>query len=96
MLPLVPSVPEAPDAALVKLTTTIGPSHITYYEYRKGRTIPYHPRGIRLPSSCPRGGFRFAANFTFNDGSHASAAAQVACPTPRVSGKGRSRRAQHL
>jgi hypothetical protein len=79
-LPLVPSVPEAPDAALVKLTTTIGPSHITYYEYRKGRTIPYHPRGIRLPPSCPRGGFRFAASFTFNDGSHANAAATVACP----------------
>ncbi len=79
-LPLVPSVPEAPDAALVHLTTTLGPSHIIYYEYRKGRTIPYHPRGILLPRVCPRGGFRFAARFAFNDGSSASAHAAVACP----------------
>ena len=79
-LPLVPSVPEAPDAALVKLTTTLGPSHITYYEYRKGHTIPYHPRGILLPPTCPKGGFRFAAQFLFNDGSRASAQAVVACP----------------
>jgi hypothetical protein len=79
-LPLVPSVPEAPDAALVKLTTTLGPSHITYYEYRKGHTIPYHPRGILLPRTCPHGGFRFAAQFKFNDGSQTSAHAVVACP----------------
>ncbi len=80
LLPLVPSLPEGPDAALVKLTTTLGPSHITYYEYRKGHTIPYHPRGIRLPRSCPAGGFQFAAHFAFNDGSHASASATVPCP----------------
>jgi hypothetical protein len=79
-LPLVPSVPDAPDAALVKLSTTLGPSHITYYEYRKGQTIPYHPRGILLPRSCPRGGFRFAARFSFNDGTHASADTAVPCP----------------
>ena len=79
-LPLVPSVPEAPDASLVHLTTTLGPSHITYYEYRKGRTIPYHPRGILLPRACPNGGFRFAARFAFNDGSSASAHTAVGCP----------------
>ena len=47
-------------AAPLKLTTTLGPNHITYYEYRKGHTIPYHPRGILLPPTCPKGGFRFA------------------------------------
>jgi hypothetical protein len=85
-LPLVPSVPEAPDAALVKLTTTLGPSHITYYEYRKGHTIPYHPRGILLPATCPTGGFHFAARFLFNDGSHTSGQTVVACPhhSPRA------------
>jgi hypothetical protein len=79
-LPLVPSVPEAPDAALVKLTTTLGPSHITYYEYKKGHTIPYHPSGVLLPRKCPRGGFQFAAQFLFNDGSHTSTHTKVACP----------------
>lgn len=80
LLPLVPSVPEAADAALVKLATTLGPSHITYYEFRRGHTIPYHPQGILLPRSCPRGGFQFAARFSFNDGTHASARATVSCP----------------
>jgi hypothetical protein len=79
-LPLVPTVPEAPDAALVKLSTTFGPSHVTYYEYVKGRSIPYHPRGIRLPRTCPGDGFHFAAEFVFEDGAHASARATVPCP----------------
>jgi hypothetical protein len=87
LLPLVPTLPEAPNAALVKLTTTLGPSHITYFEFKRGETIPYHPQGILLPRSCPQGGFRFAARFAFEDGSHASAQATVPCPAP-----GRSRR----
>lgn len=54
-LPLVPSVPGGPDAAVVRLQTTIGPSHITYYERVKGKIVGFHPRGILLPKSCPRG-----------------------------------------
>jgi hypothetical protein len=79
-LPLVPTLPEAPDAALMELTTTLGPSHITYYEYSRGHSIPYRPRGIRLPRTCPHGGFRFAATFTFADQTNASAHAEVPCP----------------
>jgi hypothetical protein len=79
-LPLLPSVPEGPDVALVKLQTTIGAKGITYYERVKGRTISFHPRGILLPKSCPRGGFAFAAHLTFQDATHASANTTVACP----------------
>jgi hypothetical protein len=78
--PLVPSVPEGPDVALVRLATTIGAKGITYYERVKGRTISFHPRGILLPKSCPRGGFAFAAHLTFQDATHASAGATVPCP----------------
>ena len=92
-LPLIPSVPEAPDAALVKLTTTLGPSHITYYEYRKGHTIPYHPRGILLPRTCPSGGFQFGARFAFNDGTHLSADTTVPCPRPQRLRRRRPRKA---
>lgn len=79
-LPLVPTLPDAPDAAVVNLQTTLGPSHITYFEYRRGRRIPYRPAGILLPDTCPRGGFRFAARFTFVDESHTSSSASVPCP----------------
>ena len=90
LLPLVPTLPEAPDAALVKLTTTLGPSHITYFEFKKGERLPYHPQGILLPPTCPRGGFRFAARFVFADGTRTDAYATVACPPRR-----RSLRARH-
>ncbi len=82
-LPLVPTLPEAPDAAVVRLRSTIGPLNLTYYELIRGRRVAYTPKGIVLPKSCPRGGFPFAVDFSFEDGTHASAAASVACPARR-------------
>ncbi len=79
-LPLVPSVPEGPDVALLGLQTTIGPAGITYRESVDGRIVSFHPRGILLPKSCPRGGFPFAVRLSFSDGSSAAAHATVACP----------------
>jgi len=79
-LPLVPSVPEGPDVAIVAMQTTIGPSHITYYRRIHGRVVGYHPRGILLPRSCPRGGFPFGARLTFQDGTVAQASTVVPCP----------------
>ncbi len=79
-LPLVPTLPDAADAAITRLTSTIGPAGITYYEYARGRWIPYRPNGILLPKQCPHRGFPFLADFTFADGTHARAVATVACP----------------
>jgi hypothetical protein len=79
-VPLVPSLPAAPDVALVQLRTTLGPRHITYHENVHGRWVSYHPQGILLPNSCPRGGFPFAATLAFLDGSHATAHTTVPCP----------------
>lgn len=79
-LPLVPTLPQAPDAAVVQLSSTVGPLHLTYYERVRGRTVRYTPKGIVLPKSCPHGGFPFLADFSFQDGTKASAAAHVACP----------------
>jgi hypothetical protein len=78
-LPLVPSVPGAPDIAIVKLSATIGPQGLTYYERQGGQTLAYRPQGILLPKQCPRGGFPFAGAFTFADGSHATARSVVPC-----------------
>lgn len=79
-VPLVSTLPEAPDAILTRFSTTIGPERITYWEYRNSHYIPYHPRGILLPPHCPHGGFPFAATFTFQNGAHTSARAIVPCP----------------
>ncbi len=79
-LPLVPSVTDGPDVALVRLQTTIGAKGIVYTERVKGKTIKFRPRGIVLPKSCPHGGFAFAAHLTFQDTTHASTTTVVPCP----------------
>lgn len=88
-VPLVPSLPEAPDVAVVQLTSTLGPEHLTYYERVRGKTIAYNPHGVLLPKVCPRGGFRFSGRFRFLDGSEANATAVVPCPHRRVGTKQR-------
>lgn len=79
-VPLVPTLPGAPYISVLHLHATIGPVGVTYYEHIDGTTLAYRPRGILLPQTCPRGGFPFAARFTFADGSVANASTAVPCP----------------
>jgi hypothetical protein len=79
-VPLVPSLPNGPDVAIVRFRSTLGPRHLRYNEHVHGRLVEYEPRGIPLPARCPPGGFVFAAKFGFVDGSHASASTAVPCP----------------
>ena len=82
-LPLIPSVPGAADVAIVALNVTIGPQGLTYYERAGGVTLGYTPKGILLPTTCPHGGFPFAANLSFLDGTHAETRAVLPCPRRR-------------
>jgi hypothetical protein len=84
-VPLVPSLPAGPDVSVVEMHATLGPEHVTYYERLRGRTVAYRPRGVLLPNSCPRGGFPFAAAFTFLDGAQTNAVTTVPCPRRRSS-----------
>ncbi len=79
-VPLVTSVPGGPDVSIVSVSTTIGPSHLIYYKHVHGRRVPFRPRGVSVPERCPHGGFPFAADFTFQDGSQTSAQTTVSCP----------------
>ena len=49
-----------PDASIVTFSLTIGPSH-------RHRGAPAD--AVVMPSSCPAGGFPFAAEFSYADGS---------------------------
>jgi hypothetical protein len=65
-IPLVRPLPEADTyMALTSMFTTMGPQNLTYYKGKKGKRIPYKPRGIAIPPLCPRGGYRFQGAFTF-------------------------------
>ncbi len=82
-VPLIASVPGGPDVSVVSVTSTIGPSHLTYYKHVHGRLVSFRPRGVSVPEHCPRGGFPFSADFSFLDGSRASAQTTVSCPPRR-------------
>lgn len=88
-LPLTPTLPGAGDAAVTNMQLNIGPNHLTYYKSVHGRRVSYHPRGIAIPSTCPRGGFEFVADMTFQDGTALKVPATVPCPTaPRRRSRG--------
>ncbi len=84
-VPPIESVPGAPNAALVSMHATLG-GHLTYYENSHGHTLAYHPRGIELPDSCPRDGFRFSVHVSFADAPSSTARAQVPCPRTHSGG----------
>lgn len=85
IVPLVPSLPGAPDVAVNTFHMTLGsphagPGRFFYYRRVRGRPVPYSPRGLLLPSTCPHGGFRFEARFSFQGQPNATAQATAACP----------------
>lgn len=83
-LPLIASVPGAPYLAIVRMRVTLGPQGLTYFERLGGQTLAYRPKGILLPTRCPRGGFVFAGVFTFADGNRVAARSAVPCIRRRV------------
>lgn len=70
-IPPVASLPTEPDVSLVSLTMTVGPS---------ARKMSHELASVRVPHSCPAGGFPFAAEFTYLEGAHNSALAKIPCP----------------
>jgi hypothetical protein len=69
-IPAIPSIPLEPNASTVSFSMTIG-----------GRAFRKHdPNTVVLPSHCAAGGFPFAAEFTYEDGSKSDSTATVPCP----------------
>jgi hypothetical protein len=79
-VPLVQAWPEGPDLALETFNSTIGPSNLVYHRQVNGKTVVYHPHGVRIPRVCPPGGFPFGALLSFQDGSHSNTVYRVPCP----------------
>jgi hypothetical protein len=84
-VPLVPTLPGAPDVAVTRFQMTLGtpmsgPDRFVYHRSVRGRSIAYSPRGLILPSVCPHGGFPFESHFAFQDGTAATARVRVPCP----------------
>jgi hypothetical protein len=67
-VPPIPTIVYEPNASFSSLSLTIGAS--------AGRSRSL----VSIPRRCPRGGFPFAASFTFADRSSASASVRLSCP----------------
>lgn len=64
-IPPIPTLPTEPNASIVRFSLTVGAG-------RGGL--------VRVPHTCPSGGFPFAASFTFADASTAQTTATARCP----------------
>jgi hypothetical protein len=88
-VPIVPSLPYGPDVAITSFQASLGSApgrgRFLYHSWVRGRRVSFAPRGLTLPPSCPRGGFRFEAKFKFQDQSTTTALSTVPCPLPRRS-----------
>jgi hypothetical protein len=82
-VPLVEAWPEGPDLSLLTFSSTLGPLHLLYSRRVGGRTVAFHPRGVRIPSPCPRGGYPFAALLSYADGSSMTVSYRVPCGPSR-------------
>jgi hypothetical protein len=80
-IPLVQAWPSGPDLALETFVSTIGPLHLTYHREVNGKTIAFYPHGVRVPQTCPAGGYPFRAQLRFQDGTHTTAVYHVPCPS---------------
>jgi hypothetical protein len=70
-VPPIPTLGLERDASIVTFSLTIGAS---------ARQRTRDANAILVPSSCPAGGFPFAAEFTYADGTSDSAVATTPCP----------------
>jgi hypothetical protein len=69
IIPPIPTLPLEPDASMLTFSLTVG---------TRGHRADANT--VVVPSRCPAGGFPFAADFTYADGSTSSAAATTPCP----------------
>jgi hypothetical protein len=68
-IPPIATLPLEPDASIVDLSLTVGT-----------KRHAHAANAIRVPSKCPAGGFPFAGEFTYADGSSGSATSAIRCP----------------
>ncbi len=80
-VPPIPTLPLEPDTSTVSFSLTIG---------ARARRRAHNANTVVVPARCPAGGFPFAAEFTYADGSTGSAFATDPCPAKATAGERRS------
>lgn len=73
-VPPIRALPQTPDASPILFSLTLGVS---------SRARSFSANTVIVPSRCPAGGFPFAADSTYADGSRGSTLAKTQCPRRR-------------
>ncbi len=71
-IPPIATLPGSPEASILAFTLTVGAGHTGHGHDRNA---------ILTPSTCPAGGFPFAADFTYADGTGSETLARIPCPS---------------
>lgn len=82
-VPLIKVLPEASDASATSSFITLGAKDVAYYKTVHGKRRLEHVKGIVTPRTCPRGGWKVATEFSFQDGLTVTAKRTIACPKKR-------------
>ncbi len=69
-IPAIPSIPYEPNASTVSFSLTVGGA----------RFEKHNPNTAVLPTHCPAGGFPFATEFGYENGTTSTTTATVPCP----------------
>jgi hypothetical protein len=77
-IPPIATMPDEPNASIVALSLTIG---------ARERPRVHDENTVLIPPSCPTGGFPFAAEFTYADGSSGSSTTSSPCPPAGHAGR---------
>jgi hypothetical protein len=71
-IPPIPTLPLEPDASMASISLAIG---------ARARAGTRGANAVIVPSHCPKGGFPFAGEFTYANGSVGIATTRIPCPT---------------
>jgi len=82
-VPPVDTIPGAANASAESGYVSLGGADIAYYKTIRGKRKLVHIKGLVAPTTCPGGGFPFAATVTFEDGATSTGTYSSPCPAKR-------------
>jgi hypothetical protein len=79
-VPLIPTLPGASDASALSIHVTLGAPNVYYYTKVHGKRKRVHVKGLVLPKTCPKGGFKTNTIISFVDGYTSENPVSIPCP----------------
>ncbi len=79
-VPPIESLPGASNATVKSIYITLGAPNAAYFEQVHGKRQLVHVKGIVVPKKCPKGGFPYKTQLTFEDGTTNAFTGTIKCP----------------